>query len=182
MPLIPLDYLNEACFLSVNEDDKKYAMCLKMAEHDLKGIIGAAYLAELQTQFTASNFTADNESLYEEAIKDYLAWRTYFHYLKFANVTATPTGIRTFNDENSSLAEDIQMYSLEKHVKEQFVSYQNGIVTHIKKTRAANKDAYPLYDDACGVVPANNFSITAINGCGRADINHQVSKAIFNNE
>lgn len=182
MPLIPLHYLNEACFLSVNEDEKKYAMCLKMSEDDLKGIIGSAYLAELQAQFKTNTFTADNESLYEEAIKDYLAWRTYFHYLKFANVTATPTGIRTFNDENSSLAEDIQMYSLEKNIKEQFVKYQNRIPTHIKKVRVTNKDAYPLYDDACGVTPANNFSITAIHGCGRADINHQVAKSIFTNE
>lgn len=182
MPLIPLDYLNEACFLSINEDDKKYAMCLKMAERDLREIVGRDYFAELETQFTENTFTEDNEALYEDSIKDYLAWRTYFHYLKFSNVTATPTGIRTFNDENSSLAEDIQMYSLEKHVKEQFVSYQNGIVTFIKKTRATNSNAYPLYDDACGANPANNFSITAVMGCLRADINHSVAKSIFTNE
>jgi hypothetical protein len=179
MPLIPLHYLNEACFLSVNEDDKKYEMCLKMAERDLKGIVGRDYYNELQAQFTASTFTTDNENLYEEAIKDYLAWRTYFHYLKFANVTATPTGIRTFNDDNSSLAEDIAMYSLEKHVKEQFVSYQNGITSYIKSVRCTRADAYPLFDD-CGNQPANNFSITSITGNNTSQID--VAKSIFNNE
>jgi hypothetical protein len=181
MPLIPLHYLNEACFLSVNEDDKKYAMCLKMAEKDLKGILGRAFFAEIETQFTANAFTTDNENLYEEAIKDYLAWRTYFHYLKFANVTATPTGIRTFNDDSSSIAEDIAMYSLEKHVKEQFVNYQNEISSYIKSVRVTNKDAYPLFD-SCGGTPVNNFSITAINGCSYEQINVNVARSIFNNE
>jgi hypothetical protein len=163
MPLIPLHYLNEACFLSVNEDDTKYAMCLKM----------------VQTQFTNSTLTTDNENLYEEAIKDYLAWRTYFHYLKFANVEATPTGIRTFSDDNSTIAEDIAMYSLEKNVKEQFVSYQNEIIGYIREVRCQRADAYPLYD-SCGVAPANNFSITAIHGC--SDTHRDISKSIFTNE
>lgn len=179
MPLIPLDYLNEACFLSLNTNDKKYAMCLQMSERDLKGILGRAFFAEIEAQFTANTFTPDNENLYEEAIKGYLAWRTYFHYLKFANVEATPTGIRTFEDDNSTIADDIKMYSLEKHVKEQFVSFQNEISNYIKSVRLTNKDAYPLFD-GCGGTPVNNFSITAIHGCSHQHFN--VAKSIFTNE
>lgn len=181
MPLIPLHYLNEACFLSVNEDDKKYAMCLKMSEGDLKSILGRDFYNELQTQFDTTTFTPDNEELYEEAIKDYLAWRTYFHYLKFANVNATPTGIRTFNDDNSSLAEDIKMYSLEKNVKAQFVKYQNDIINTIKRIRNTNKDAYPLYD-TCGGAPVETFCFTSITGCSRAQVNISVGKSLFSNE
>jgi len=181
MPLIPLHYLNEACFLSLNEDDKKYAMCLDMSEDDLKGILGRAYFTELTTQYNANELTEDNSNLYEEAIKKYLAWRTYFHYLKFANVTATPTGMRTFNDDNSSLAEDIQMYSLEKHVKAQFVKYQNEITNYIKSIRVTNASAYPLFD-SCGGGTVNNFSITAIHGCSYGQINLNVARSIQNNE
>jgi len=34
--LIPLSYLNEACFLSLNIDEKKFKMVLKIAQEDLR--------------------------------------------------------------------------------------------------------------------------------------------------
>src|SRR4030043_88517 len=110
--LIPISYLNDSCFLSLNTDDKKYAMCLKMSQGDLSDILGGTFYDEIEGQFPTT-LSADNLALYEGYIKDFLAWKTYFNYLKFANVDATPTGIRAFSDDNSTLASDIQMASLE---------------------------------------------------------------------
>src|SRR5690606_22532200 len=109
--LIPLSYLNEACFLSSNVDEKKYKIVLKMSQERLEDILGVTFYEEIYNQYP-STLTDDNLALYEY-IKDFLAWQTYFYFLKFANVESTPTGLRQFNDDNSEIIADVKMYSLE---------------------------------------------------------------------
>src|SRR5687768_9971687 len=100
MDLLEISYLNEVCFLSLNTDDKKYRMCLKMSQGDLKDELGVSFYDQIVTQYSTEpqTLSVDNLALYTNYIKDFLAWQTYFNYLKFANVDATPTGIRQFND------------------------------------------------------------------------------------
>lgn len=176
--LLEIEYLNEACFLSLNTDDKKYRMCLKMVQDDLKELISREFYAEIETQYDNDTLTPDNDSLYEECLKDYLAWQTYFNYLKFANTEATPTGIRTFNDENSSIANDIQMFSLEKHVLAQANKYKFNIVNFLKEAQANTSTKYPLYKK-CGE-DMTSFSITAIGGCSNETI--KINKSVIRNE
>jgi hypothetical protein len=174
--LIPIAYLNDACFLSLNTDDKKYRMCLKMAQEDLQDIIGNTFYAEIESQYPKT-LSTDNSTFYEDCVKDFLAWRTYFNYLKFANVDATPTGIRTFNDENSSLASDIQMYSLEKHVRAQAEKYKYRIQTFLTEAQSGNSGRYPLYSHSC--LTDMSFAITSVSG--KSDLQFRIEKSIITN-
>jgi hypothetical protein len=177
--LIPLSYLNEVCFLSLNENDKKYDMVLQLAQAQLQTIIGASFYEEIVTQYADDTLTTDNDNFYEQSnVKQYLAWQTYFYYLKFANINATPTGIRTFNDENSSIASDVQMYSLEKNALQFVNTYKGNMLNYLKNAQANTSTAYPLYEQKCG----NDFSfgITSINA--GSDAMFKVQKSIIRNE
>lgn len=176
-PLIPIAYLNEACFLSMNEDDKKYKMCLEMSQDDLKDIIGKDFYDEIVAQYSTS-FTSPNDELYEDYIKKFLAWQTYFNYLKFANTNATPTGIREFSDENSTIASDIKMYSLEKNVLARANKYKFDMVNFLSAAQSEDSTAYPLYMNKCKEYMS--FSITAIDKCPDSLI--KVNKAVSSNE
>lgn len=178
--LIPLSYLNEACFLSLNVDEKKYNMVLKLAQQDLKNVLGPEFYTEIETQYDANpqTLTSDNIALYDNYIKDYLAWQTYFKYLKFANTDATPTGIREFNEENSSIASDIKMYSLEKNVLQTANDYKYSLINFLKESQANDAMKYPLWEDKCK--DEMSFSITSVDK--KSDALIRVNKSIITNE
>lgn len=177
--LIPISYLNEACFLSLNEDDKKYQMVLDLAQDMLKQLLGVEFYTEIETQYQANALTPDNNSFYENSgIKKYLAWQTYFCYLKFSNVNATPTGIRTFTDENSSIATDIQMYSLEKNVLQMLNTYKGSMLNYLKLEREKDSTKFPLYRERCH--EEFSFGITSVNK--ESDAMFKVNKSIITNE
>lgn len=178
--LIPLSYLNEACFLSLNVDEKKYSMVLKMAQEDLKSLLSKPFYDEIVEQYRANpqTLTSDNNTLYENYIKDYLAWQTYFYYLKFANVDVTPTGVREFIEENSSIASDVKMYSLEKNVRERAVYYKNEIINHLNFEQSQDSTKFPLWVNRC--TEQMSFAITAISKTSDAII--RVNKAVTTNE
>lgn len=176
--LIELSYLNEVCFLSNNTDDRKYRMCLRMSQSVLKDILGRSFYEEIETQYEAETLTAANNTLYEDYIKDYLAWQTYFNYLKFANVDATPTGMRTFSDENSTIAQDVQMYSLEKHVLAESNRKKYALINFLKEARLNSSIAYPLWVNSCKT--EMSFAITSIDKCSDAMI--RVNKSIITGE
>lgn len=177
MSLLTLSYLNTACFLSLNENDTKYNMCLEEAEEDLKDILGVEFYDQIVSQYPGS-FSADNSALYDPYIKKFLAWQTYFIYLKFANVHATPTGIRTFNDENSSIASDIQMYSLEKNVKARADKYKFSIINFLKESQTNDDSKYPLWEESCKEIMS--FAITAVDK--KSDSMIKVNRTATSNE
>lgn len=176
--LIPLAYLNESCFLSLNEDEKKYSMVLKLAQQDLKNELGPEFYSEIETQYNAETLTADNATLYESYIKDFLAWQTYFKYLKFANVNPTPTGIREFSDANSTVASDIKMYSLEKNVLQTANDYKYAMINFLNESQTNDSTKYPLWEKKCK--EQMSFSITAVSKDDDALI--RVNKSIITNE
>lgn len=177
MSLLTLSYLNTACFLSLNEDDKKYNMCLEDAEEDLKDVLGVEFYDQIVSQYP-STFSADNSALYDPYIKKFLAWQTYFHYLKFANVNATPTGIREFDDDNSTIASDIKMYSLEKNVKAKADRFKYRMINFLNESQANDSTKYPLWEDECK--EQMSFAITAVDKNSDAQI--RINKSITTNE
>lgn len=175
--ILNLDYLNTACFLSLNTDDKKYNMVLYMAQQELEQILGREFYEEIESEYPSS-FSADNLALYNNYIKDYLAWQTYFYYLKFGNAEATPTGIREFNDENSSVLSDVKLYSFEKNVRETATRYKNRMVNYLKEQQIRDTTKFPLYEDSCK--ESFSFAISAIDK--RSDSLVKVNKSIITNE
>lgn len=176
--LIPLSYLNEACFLSLNVDSKKYQMVLKIAQDTLKNVLGGEFYEQIETQYDNETFTSANETLYEDHIKDFLAWQTYYYYLKFANVDSTPTGLREFSDENSTVVADVKMYALEKNVMEMVNRYKYGIINFLKLEQEKDSTAYPLFDAKCDY--GFNFAITSVDK--KSDALLKVNKSIITNE
>lgn len=176
--LIPLSYLNEACFLSLNTDDKKYRMCLKMSQENLSEILGEEFYEQIESQYTSDSLSSDNSTLYERYIKNYLAWRTYYNYLKFSQDDSTPTGFREFTDENSNLLSDVKMYSKEKNVIAQVKVYEGRMITYMRNEKSKDSTKFPLWQESCK--PQNSFCITAVDKKSNVTIN--VNKAIVNNE
>jgi len=158
--LIPLAYLNEVCFLSLNEDDKKYQIHLEEAQEDLSDLLGAEFYEQIETQYDAGTLTTDNDALYEECIKKFLAWQTNVYLQGFVNSNHTPTGNREFNDENSSVLSDIKQYSLEKNIRRRAVKYKNKMLNFLSLEQEKDSTKYPLYNKKC--IESFDFAITAI--------------------
>jgi len=174
--ILSLSYLNDACFQSLNEDDKKYQMCLKIAQDMLKEILGAEFYEEIESQYP--NYTGDNSSLYDPYIKDYLAWQTVFNYQKFVNYNATPTGNREFIDENSTVLSDVKQYAAEKNILQWVNHYKGLMLTFLDLEQDKDPTAYPLYNAKCD--HGFNFAITSVDKASDALV--KVNKTIISNE
>lgn len=180
MNLIPFAYLQEVCFVSQNIDDRKFQRLLNMAQDDLRDILKAPFYNEIVTQYSAtpSQLTSDNQALYDPYIMNYLAWQTYFNFMIFANSDSTPTGIREFNDENSTLLTDIKMHSMEKNIRERANKHKYNMLNFLREAKANDSTKYPLYTEKCG--DDFSFAITSIGG--KNDSLFKATKAIRNNE
>lgn len=178
--LIPLSYLNEACNLSTNVEEKMYKIALRRAQGDLKNDLGPEFYEQIETQYDQSggSLTSDNSTLYEDYLKDYLAWLTAFYNLKFSQQASTPTGHREFNDDNSSILSDVKLYSLEKNMKEQANFYKNQMINFLKLEQSKDSTKYPLYTNCA----KSEFSwgISSVGGNDTAYIS--VNKALLRNE
>lgn len=139
--LIPLSYLNEACFLSEKVDEKKYKVSLREAQNGLKAILGAEFYDEISSQYPSS-FTTDNDTLYENYIKDYLAWATYLEYLGFSQSDSTGSGLRQFTDENSTILEGVKLYSIEQNVRRKCQYYRNQMVNFLRLSQSQDSTKY----------------------------------------
>lgn len=184
--LIPLSYINEACNLSTNIDEKKIKPHLIEAQMDLLNDLGAEFYSEIETQYAPSGdtFTPANAVLYEDYIKDFLAWTSYFYSLGFSQTDSTPTGERSFNDENSALATDIQLFSKEKNIKRLSYKFKSAMITYLKLSQynysrgVATAYPYAKWEDKCQ--EEFQFGFSAI-GKENDDI-FSVNKAVTINE
>lgn len=155
--LIPLSYINEACLVSTNIDEKKIKTPLKRAQMDLMAILGSEFYEEIQTQYAPSGdtFTTANATLYEDYIKDFLAWRAYFYSLGFSQLESTPTGERSFKDENSDLASDIQLFSKEKNIQAVANDFKSAMINFLRLNQynyaqgVSGAYAYAKWEDKC---------------------------------
>lgn len=175
--LIPLSYLNEACFLSLNTDDKKYMIALKLAQKQLKQIIGDSFYNQIESAFPNGTLSTDNDTFYEEYVKDYLAWSTYFNYIGFSQSDSTPTGIRQFNDENSTILDDVKLYAYEKKVRENMMIYKNEMINFLTLEQSKDSTKYPLYTKQC----SNDFQFGISSIDKESDTYVTINKAVISN-
>lgn len=180
--LIPLAYLNEACFLSSNIDEKKFKMMLKLAQETLRDLLGGEYYSEIETQYspTADTFTTDNATLYEDYIKDFLAWQTYYNLLGFSQSESTPTGMRQFKDDNSTILEDVKLFSLEKNILNWVNHYRYKLLDFLKLSQDQTSTKYPLYKQRCH--EEFSFGFSSIKKDRQAQNIISISKAVRANE
>jgi hypothetical protein len=180
--LIPLSYLNEACFLSQNIDEKKFKMSLKIAQKDLRDILGGEFYAEIETQYAPANdtLTTENATLYEDYLKDFLAWSTYQYHLGFSQSESTPTGERAFKDENSDLLTDITIFGKEKNVKAQVSRCKNDIINYLRLQQTILSTNFPLWKDTCR--DEFGFAISGIERNSALDKTISITKAVRANE
>lgn len=180
--LIPLSYLTEACNLSQNIDEKAFKIHLKRAQSNLKDVLGYNFYEEISDQYdpNSDTFTAANATLYEDYIKDYLAWRTYFLYLGFSQSQSTPTGQRQFEDENSTVLEDVKLWSFEKNVKEYANFYKYELINYMRLQQENDSTAFPLWVDNCST--EISFAISSIKRDSTKDNIITIDKSITSNE
>lgn len=180
--MIAVAYIQQTCFLSQNIAIDKLNIALEMALDDLKEILGSSLYNQLLTEYNTSPvpavFSAEDAALYDPYIKRFLAWQAYFYFLIFANSDSTPTGFRSFNDENSSILDDVSMYSLEKNVRGQAYKYRGKMLDFLNQAKKANSSSYPYYHPSCKTEFA--FAITSVHG--KDDTQFRVNKALNANE
>lgn len=178
--LLPLAYLNEACALSLNTDEKKYKMVLRLAQTRLRDVLGAEFYDQIESQYEVANdtLTTANSALYEGYIKDYLAWQTYFYHLKFSQSSSTPTGEREFEDANSTILSDIKLSSLEKNVLDQANHYKYAMINFLNLEQSKDATKYLLWSGSCKA--EFGFAISSISKA--SDNIVSINKAITSNE
>lgn len=164
--------------MSPNTDSRKYQMALKLAQDSLRDVLGAEFYEQIESQYDADTLTTANDTLYEDYIKDFLAWHTYLAHLKFSQSDDTPTGRREFNDENSNILSDIKLTGLERNVSEQANTYKNALINYLKLQQDKDSTAFPLWSEPCQTV--FSWGISAVNGSSDASFN--VDKAVTTNE
>ena len=149
--LIPLSYLTEACFLSANIDERKFKASLEEAQDELSTVLGPEFYEQISTQYAPANdtFSVDNALLYEDYIKKFLAWQTYLYSIGFSQSDSTPTGERSFKDENSELLADIKLSAKERNIERRAIRYKNKIVNFLRLAKDKDSTKYPLWVDQC---------------------------------
>lgn len=180
--LIPFQYLNEACYLSDNIDEKKFKMVLKIAQEDLSDILGPEFYAQIETQYDPSSdtFSTANATLYEDYLKDYLAWSTYYRFLGFSQSDSTPTGEREHLDENSVILDDVKLLGKSENVRNMMQRYKNKIINYLKLQQDISSLNFPLWKGCQG----DNFSwgISGIERDSYKDKIISITKATTANE
>ena len=176
--LIPLAYINEATFVSPNIDEKKMKGNLEEAQADLKDILGAEFYEQIEDQYVNETFTTANDTLYEDYIKQFLAWQAYFYSLGFSQSESTPTGERQFLDENSTILEDVKLYSKEKNVRRRALRYKYDLINYLKLSQSRDATAFPLWEDSCK--EEFSFAITSVSRDKDATIS--INRVITDNE
>jgi hypothetical protein len=179
-PLIPLSYINEACFVSLHIDDKKMEANLQEAQEDLKAVLGVEFYDEIESQYDAAggSFGTDNETLYEDYIKKYLAWQAYLYHLGFSQSDSTATGQREFNDANSTLIADVKLYSFEKNVRRRATKYKFDIINYLKLAQSKDSTKFPKWIGYC----ENEFGFAISSISKKDDHIITIDKIIKNNE
>lgn len=175
--LIPLSYLNEACFLSNNIDEKKFKPSLREAQDDLLGILGPEFYEQIESQYP-STLSADNTTLYDGYIKDFLAWDTYLYSIGFSQSESTPTGEREFKDDNSDLLTSVNLSAKERNIARRADRYKNKIINFLRLSIDKDSTKYPLWVDQCQ--PESLWGISSI--AAKSDKLFQINKTTRFNE
>ena len=95
-----------------------------------------------------------------------------------SDLEATPTGIREFNDDNSSVLSDVKKFSHEKNVLEFANFYKNRMINYLKETQANDSTKFSLWKHCQKEV--YSFGITSVDKTSDSLI--MVNKAIITNE
>lgn len=178
--LIPIAYINEACFVSQNIDEKKMKANIEEAQADLKDILGPEFYDQIVTQYENETLTSANDTLYEDYIKQFLAWQSAYYSLGFSQADSTPTGVREFNDENSTILSDLKLHAFEKNVKRRATRYKYDLINYLKQSQDNDSTAFPLWEETCE--EEFGFGITAVSRGDNSNEILSVNKAILNNE
>lgn len=176
--LIPIAYINEATTNSQNIDEKKMKGNLEEAQSDLRGILGVEFYEEIDDQYVNETFTTANDALYEGYIKQFLAWQSFFYSLGFSQAESTPTGMRQFTDENSTILEDIKLHDFEKNVLRRATRYKHDLINYLRLKQEEAATNFPLWDDSCK--EEFSFAITSVSRDKDAIIS--INRVITDNE
>lgn len=158
-------------------------MCLKLAQDQLKEILGREFFDDIEADYAANplslaNLSADNQALYNPYLKDYLAWQTYFYYLGFSQSSSTATGERKFIDDTSEGLSGVEIWAKEKNVL-QFVNiYRDKITNFLREAIDNSSTKYPLWIDQCK--EQYSFGITSVDK--KSDALIRVNKSLTTNE
>ena len=171
--------MKDECDISKNVDDSKLDNPIKLAQEQLKYLIGDDFYDQIDSQATAFSGAADNLAFFDPYVKQFLAWQAYEYYIPKANFAETRSGFRIHREDNSDIATDKQMGELIRQVKQQSQFYKGKMISFLIKSQNADSTKYPLYTSNCGLETyGNGFHITAVSR--RDPTSNKINKQIFN--
>lgn len=180
--LLELSYLNEACNLSENIEEKQFKINLKEAQYQLQDLLGLEFYEEIESQYDieSPSFSTDNDTLYEDYLKDFLAFATYADYIGFAQRASTPTGEREFRDDNSTLVSDFKLVAFHKNIKKKADDRKYAIINYLRNQIARDSTKFSLWVDTC--TDEMSFAFSSISRNQVKDNLISIDKIIKRNE
>ncbi len=164
--IISYAYFRDFNNVSDNVEDKDIKPHIFRAEQELKFIIGKEFYDQLETQYESSTgtsgFSADNLAFYDPYLIQWIAKQSYVYLLMAGNYAITRTGIRTFNEDNSSLGTDKIIGEIIKGERQQVEQYKGRMVNYLRGQQYADSSKFPLYDNDCADKFGTSFHITSV--------------------
>lgn len=149
------------------------------AERKLKFLLGSAFYAEIIAQFEAqtdmSGFSADNLSLYDPYIKEFLAAEAFVLLLSKSTYAITRSGLRTFVADTDEKVDATYIADLVADAKREADQFKNALISFIISEKRRTSTKYSLYTE-CASKLGTGFSITAVKKYNTTDqqIDNQV--------
>jgi hypothetical protein len=174
--IITPEQLYEWVDLALNVDADKITRCIIIAQDRyVKPILCVDLFNELLTQIESGTVTPDFQDLIDSIIP-YLSFRAYSRYLNGANIDSTEKGLRTWNEDNSTVITDRRLGELMPQADQDALTYENDLKIFLTK----NKECFsPFYDNCgCDSSSSGGFKITSI---GRDARKPSIQEIVNNN-
>lgn len=156
--LITFAYLRGEVDIPQNIQAEEFDHKIYKAQETLRMLIGEGFYQDFLSKYKDKSLS-DNEKLFYEYVKQYVAWQAYEFWTATANFKPTRSGFRVHTEENSVVATDVQMATIIKDAKQSSQYYKKLMIDYLNKNAAT----FPLYQNGCrNDLAGNTFRISAV--------------------
>jgi hypothetical protein len=161
--LITYAYMRAETGISLHVPDIKLDKPIEQAQERIRDLMGVPFYSDFLGKILNNTADATYAGLFDPYVKKYLAFQAYELWLPAANVFSSGTGMRTFVEDNSEVADSKTMSEIIRYASQQTGFYKGSLLTYLKD----NASLFPLYNSGpCGTSSGMGaqFHITRIGG------------------
>lgn len=179
--LITAAYMKSETDLDDTVDSRALDNPIKWAMDRLRFLLGKAFYDQILTQGTVpTSFSAENSSLFDPYIKQFLAWQAHEFYVISTTAMRKRSGLRVVKDDVDDPAPDSTINLHIKNAKDQTTFYKGELINYIIQEQDNNSSVFPLYD--CKNESIKFSGSSGFTGVGKLDRSqYDIGKKIDNN-